>query len=75
MPCTSYSSIGAQDSQLQWCSVMGAIWTHSMSLAVHIGQQNLALFDSFDLHLALLSTLQVELGEPFDLVFLCHYSS
>ena len=72
MPSAGYSSIGAQDSQLQWCSVMGTIGTHSMSLAIHIGQQDLAIFDSFDLHFALLSTLQIELGESLDLVFLCH---
>ena len=43
-----------------------------MSLAVQISQQDLAIFDSFELHFALLSTLQIELGESLDLVFLCH---
>ena len=75
VPSAGYSSIGAQDPQLQGCSVMGAVGTHSMSRAIHIGQQDLAIFNSFHLHFALFSALQVELGEPLDLVFLCHDSS
>ena len=46
-----------------------------MSLAVHIGQKDLAIFNSFNLHFALLSALQVELGKPLDLIFLCHDSN
>ena len=74
MPCAGYSSIRTKDSQFQWRSVMGALGTHSMSLAVQISQQDLAIFNSFDLDFALLSILQVELREPLDLVLLCHYS-
>lgn len=74
MPCTGYSSIGTKDSQFQWGSVMGAFRTHSMSLAVQISEQDLAIFNPFNLDFALLSTLQVELGESLDLVLLCHDS-
>ena len=72
MPRAGYSSVGTEDPQLQWRPVMGAFRTHSMSLAVQIGQQDLAIFNSFYLNFSLLSTLQVELGETLDLVLLCH---
>ena len=45
-----------------------------MSLAVDIGQQKLAIFDTLNFHFALFSDLQVELREPINLVFLKHDS-
>ena len=74
MPCTGYSPIRAQDSQLQWGSVMGAIRTHGMRLAIDIGQQDFTILNALNLDLAVLPSLQVELGEALDLVFLCHTS-
>ena len=75
MPWAGYSAIGTEYSQLQWGSVMGAFGTHSMSLTVQLGQQDLSILNALDLDFTLLSILQVKLGEPLDLVLLSHDSS
>jgi len=74
VPCTCQTAIWRHDTELQWGSVMGAVGAHGVGIAALLDQQDFAILNTLDLDLTLLSVLEVEGGDPFELELLSHGS-
>jgi len=53
---------------------MGAVGAHGVRHAALLDQQDFAILNTLDLDLTLLSVLEVEGGDPFELELLSHGS-
>ena len=53
---------------------MCTLAAQSRDLPSNIAQKDLPRLDAINLHLSLLTRLQIEAAEAFELVFLCHDS-
>jgi hypothetical protein len=72
VPWAGDSAVASKNTLDQRCTVVSAVGTHGVNLAIDLGQKDLSTLDAINLNLLLLTVFEVNARKALELVFGSH---